>query len=139
MDSARIAQVLAIGMNHAEVETAGELDDTMATLVAEPVYEFFPVGLRMRGADRVRRYYQHLMDHFLPNVEDAALVDQWCNEHSLNQEYDIEVRVDDQLERHRVVGVLLVVGDRLSGERIYGSERVLRLMLGDLYDELEPL
>jgi len=139
MDSARVARVLAVGSKHAQVETARQLDETMATLVAEPVYEFFPAGLCMRGTDRVRRYYEHLMERFLPNVEGAALVEQWCNEDSLNQEYDIEVRVEGRLERHRVVGVLLVAGDRLAGERIYGSERVLRLMLGDLYDELESL
>jgi hypothetical protein len=139
MSAERIDRVLALGMNHAEVETAGELEATMATLVPDPVYEFFPVGLRMRGTDPVRRYYEHLMEHFLPNVENAELVDQWCNEHALNQEYDIEIRLGDELERHRVVGVLLVGEDLLAGERIYGSERVLRLMLGGLYDELEPL
>ena len=139
MDSKRIAQVLAVGTHHSEVETAGELENTMATLEPDPVYEFFPVGLRMQGTESVRRYYEHLMTHFLPNVEAATLVDEWCNENSLNQEYDVEVRVDGKLERHRLVGVLLVAGDRLSGERIYGGERVLRLMLGGLYDELEPL
>ena len=72
-------------------------------------------------------------------VEDATVVDEWCNENSLNQEYDVQVRIDGKLERHRVLGILVVAGDRLSGERIYGSERALRLMLGDLYDELEPL
>ena len=139
MDSDRIAHVLAVGMNHAEVETVGTLDETMATLEPDPVYEFFPVGLQLRGTEAVRRYYENLKTKFLPNVEDAALVDQWCNENSLNQEYDVAVRVDGELERHRLMGVLVVAGDRLSGERIYGNERVLRLMLGDLYDELEPL
>lgn len=139
MDLVRIAQVLAVGTNHAQVETAGELDDTMATLEPDPVYEFFPVGLRMRGTDAVRRYYEHLMEHFLPNVEAATVVDEWCNENSLNQEYDVQVRVDGRLERHRVLGILVVAGDRLAGERIYGSERVLRLMLGDVYDELQPI
>jgi hypothetical protein len=109
MDPERIAQVLAVGTNHAQVETAGDLDSTMATLVPDPVYEFFPVGLRMRGTDAVRRYYEHLMAHFLPKVEAATVIDEWCNESSL------------------------------SGERIYASERALRLMLGDVYDELQPI
>ena len=43
MDPERIAQVLAVGTNHAQVETAGDLDSTMATLVPDPVYEFCPV------------------------------------------------------------------------------------------------
>ena len=42
------------------------------------------------------------------------------------------------LERHRLVGIL-TMGERLmTGERIYGSERALRLMLGPVFDELEP-
>ncbi|MBW2271204.1 MAG: hypothetical protein JRH16_21850 [Deltaproteobacteria bacterium] len=139
MNPERVAQVLAVGTNHAQVETACELDNTMATLVPDPVYEFFPVGLRMRGTDAVRRYYENLMKNFLPNVESAEVIDEWCNENSLNQEYDVRVRVDGKLERHRVLGILVVEGDLLSGERIYGSERALRLMLGDVYDELEPI
>ena len=139
MDPDRIAKVAAVGTNHSQVETACELDDTMATLVGDPVYEFHPVGLRMRGAAPVRRYYENLMKNFLPNVENATLIDEWCNENSLNQEYEVEIRVDGALERHRVLGILLVTGDLLSGERIYGGERVLRLMLGDVYDELEPI
>jgi hypothetical protein len=139
MDPERVAQVLAVGTNHARVETARELENTMATLGPDPVYEFFPVGLRLRGTDGVRRYYEHLMAQFLPNVESATVVGEWCNENSLNQEYDVQLRVDGQLERHRVLGILLVAGDRLSGERIYGGERLLRLMLGGVYDELEPI
>lgn len=139
MDPDRLAKVAAIGMHHSAVETACQLDDTMSTLVADPVYEFFPAGLRMRGTEAVRRYYENLMNHFLPNVENATLIDEWCNENSLNQEYEVEIRVDGKIEHHRLVGILLVSGDLLSGERIYGNERVLRLMLGDVYDELESI
>ena len=50
------------------------------------------------------------------------------------------MRVDGALELHRLVGVLVIGEDKLLGERIYGSERALRLMLGDtLFDELTPI
>ena len=29
--------------------------------------------------------------------------------------------------------------DKLGGERVYGSERFIRLLTGPLFDELEPL
>jgi hypothetical protein len=86
----------------------------------------------------VRRYYEHLMGAFLPRVEHSELLDQWCNESSLAQEYDVDVRTDDGLERHRLIGILVVGDERMRGERIYGSERALRLMLGDQFDELDP-
>jgi len=138
MDSARIEQVLALGTQHAIVETEGDLAATMATLVAVPVYEFYPVGGVLRGQAAVRRYYEHLMGEFLPRVEESRLVEQWCNEQSLIQEYDVDLRVDGVLEHHRLVGILVIGTDRLEGERIYGSEAALRRMLGDLFDELEP-
>jgi hypothetical protein len=139
MDEQRVERVRAAGKEHARIETEGDLPGTMATLVDDPVYEFQPVGRVLRGRAGVERYYVHLMEHFLPKVESADIVDEWCNENALAQEYDVLVRVDGQLERHRVVGVLVVGEEKLLGERIYGSERALRLMLGDLYDELEPL
>ena len=138
MDAARIADVERIGTAHALIETERDLEGTMATLVDDPVYEFYPVGGVLRGREGVRRYYEHLMNEFLPRVENAALVDQWVNEGALIQEYDADVHTDEGMERHRLVGVLVIGEDKLLGERIYGSERALRLMLGDaLFDELE--
>ncbi len=139
MDEQRVERVRNAGNEHARIETEGDLPGTMATLVEDPVYEFQPVGRVLRGRAGVERYYRHLMEHFLPNVESAEIVDEWCNENSLTQEYDVTIRVDGGEERHRVTGILVVGEEKLLGERIYGSERMLRLMLGDLYDELEAL
>ena len=140
MDQARLDRVLELGREHARIETEGDLAGTMATLVADPVYEFQPVGGLLRGRQAVERYYRHLMEHFLPRVEGADVVDEWWNERALIQEYDARVRVDGALELHRLVGVLVIGEDELLGERIYGSDRALRLMLGDaLFDELTPI
>ena len=139
MDEQRVAFVRKLGEEHARVETAGDLEATMKTLVAEPVYEFHPAGRVLRGQAGVRRYYEHLIGHFLPHVESAVVIDEWCSESSLAQEYDVHVRIDGVLERHRVLGILAVGDELMTGERIYGSDRALRLMLGDLYDELPPL
>ena len=139
MSEDRIARVRALGKEHARVETEGDLPATMATLVADPVYEFLPVGGLLKGRDKVQAYYEHLIGSFLPNVEDATLVDDWCNENALVEEYAMQVRVDGKIERHRVTGILVFDGDLMTGERIWGSERALRLMLGDaLFDALEP-
>ena len=138
MSNTRIERVRALGHEHARVETEGDLAATMATLVADPVYEFQPVGGLLRGRDQVERYYRHLIDHFLPHVENAIIVDEWCNENSLSQEYDVDFRINGRLERYRVAGILLMEDDLMTGERIWGGEPVLRLMLGPLYDELEP-
>ena len=62
------------------------------------------------------------------------------NESSVAQEYEIVVGVDGGQESHRVIGILWSDGGPLlGGERVYGGERIIRLMVGDLYDELQPM
>ena len=132
-------EVRTLGYRHAEVETAKKMEETMATLVEHPVYDFFPVGLRLAGSEAVRAYYTHLFEHFLPFVEDTDLVGEWAGEDALVQEYVVNLRKDGVLERHAIIGILYVDGELLGGERIWGSEATLRRLLGPLYDELEPI
>ena len=129
----------ALGTRHADLEARGDMEGTLATLVAEPVYEFHPAGLRMQGREQVRRYYAHLFGSFIPSTRGYRLLDEWVNEGSVAQEYEIEVEVDGALEKHRVVGILYGRDGLLEGERVFASERCARLMMGDLYDELSPL
>jgi len=132
-------EVRSLGYRHAEVETAKSMEETMATLVDHPVYDFFPVGLRLEGTDGVRAYYAHLFEHFLPFVEETELVGEWAGEDALVQEYVVSLRKDGVLERHSIIGILYVDGELLGGERIWGSEPTLRRLLGPIYDELEPI
>jgi hypothetical protein len=135
------ADMRELGTRHAELETAGDLEGTMATLVDDPVYDFWPIGRRARGRDLVRRYYEHLMSDFLPRRLDVALIEEWLTERSLAQEYALEFEGDEGPERHHVLGILFVEGDGplMAGERIWGSERCLRAMLGPVWDELETI
>ncbi len=134
-----VERMLELGHRHAQLETERRLDPLMDTLVAEPVYEFHPLGMGLSGGERVRRYYAQFFERFMTRIVGYELLDEWANERSVVQEYDIELDVDGTKETHRVVGILFAEGDRLGGERVYGSERIVRLMLGDLFDELEPL
>ena len=137
------ADMLALARLHADLEGRRELDPLMDTLVAEPVYEFHPLGLRMAGGERVRRYYRQFFDDFMEKIVGYELLEEWANPTSVGQEYDITIEVDGKRETHRVLGILYVQhdseGSRLGGERIYGSERLVRLFAGELFDELTPL
>ena len=95
-----------LGTRHADLEARGKLDELMATLVEDPVYEFHPAGLRMTGRDRVRRYYAQFIEHFIPMTAGYTLLEEWASEKSVGQEYEIVLRVDGKLETHRVVGIL---------------------------------
>ena len=47
--------------------------------------------------------------------------------------------VDGAVEHFRVVGVLYARGELLGGERVYASDRFIRLLTGPMFDELEPI
>ena len=129
-----------LGTRHARIEAGCDLEGTMATLVEDPVYELHPMGLCFRGQDQVRRYYDNLMKNFIPSTVGYTLIAEWVNENSVAQEYEIVVGVDGGEEAHRVVGILWSDGGPLlGGERVYGGERIIRLMVGEMYDELEPI
>lgn len=127
-----------LGTRHARLEAEQDLEGTMATLVEDPVYEFHPIGLRMRGRPLVRRYYEELFAGFVVHARSLVLIDEWVNANSLAQEYEVTVEIEGKPETHRIIGVLVREGALLGGERVFASERCLRLMLGDVFDELEP-
>jgi hypothetical protein len=131
--------MLELGTRHATLEARCDLEGVMATLVEDPVYGFYPVGLGMRGQGRVRRYYEHLFESFVPATRSYRLIDEWVNAGSLAQEYEIVLLRAGRTETHRVLGILYAEGDLLGGERVYASDRCIRLMTGALYDELEPI
>lgn len=132
-------RMLELGRRHASLEARRELDALMETLVGDPVYEFHPLGLRLSGGARVRRYYRQFFENFMERIVGYELLEEWVNETSVAQEYDITVELEGVRETHRVLGVLYADGSLLGGERIYGSERILRLMAGPMFAELEPL
>jgi len=131
--------MLELGTRHARLEAEGKLDLVMETLVDDPVYEFWPIGLRMRGRDQVLRYYEHLIGTFYGEQRSYRLIEEWLSERSLAQEYEMVVRFDEGFETHRVIGILFAQDGLLGGERVWGSKAVLKKMVGPVWDELEEI
>ena len=135
-----VEKMAALGALHAELEGSnGDLEPLLATLARDPVYEFHPIRRGMRGDDCVRRFYEQFCTRFLALRHSYSLVAEWVNLDSVAQEYEIALRVDGAVERFRVLGVLYARGELLGGERVYASERFIRLLTGPLFDELEPI
>ena len=134
-----LERMTALGTRHSSAEAVGDLEAVLDTLGADPYYEFHPHGLCMRGGDRARRFYEHFVARFLPLRHDFQLIDEWVNETSVAQEYVVGLSVDGVVESHRVLGVLFADGERLGGERVFASERFVRLLIGPVFDELEPI
>ena len=135
-------ELVAIALAHARSETGNDIDLTLSTLEPDPVYELQPVGRVMRGMPAARRYYEHFFARFRPRVRGVELRNEWVTDEGVGQEYVITLETPDSsgsLERHHVIGILTFGSEALSGERVYASERLLRLMFGPAYELTEPL
>ena len=127
-------ELVEIAYRHATAEADGDLEATLATLEPDPVYEFEPAGLVLRGLPAVRVYYEHFVATFQPAIAGYELRSEWVNDQGLGQEYWIDMRLPGGgTERHAVVGILLFGKEALTGERIYASDRMLRTMFGPAY------
>ena len=95
----------------------------------------------MRQGNDVGTQYRSVI--YCDGAEQLAAARQWreAYQRALQAEGhgDITTEVDGLRETHRVVGILFGDGERLGGERVYASERCVRLMTGELFDELTPL
>ena len=74
-----------------------------------------------------------------PLVCHYELRSEWVNESGLAQEYGIEFELPTRVERHPVLAILTFGRDALSGERVYASDRLLRLLFGPALDLAYPL
>lgn len=127
---------IELARRHATSEGAGDLADTLATLEPDPVYELWPVGLAFRGMAAARLFYDHFFASFQPLIAGYELLREWVTDEGVGQEYRIALRFPDgREESHRVIGVLTFGRDALAGERVWASERLLRLMFGPAYEQ----
>jgi len=135
------ADLVAVARAHAQAEAEDDLATVFATLEDDPVYELQPAGLVLRGMDLAKRYYDYFFSEFRPLVAGYAMRGEWVGDEGVLQEYTIWTTTgpDGGPERHEVIGLLTFGATKLSGERVYGSERLLRLMFGPVYDDAVAL
>ena len=128
-------EMIALARRHAAAERDGDMQTTLATLEPDPVYELQPVGRMLRGMDAARRYYEHFFTRFRPLVEASERRGEWVTDEGVGLENVIHLRLPDGTrEVHGVIGILVFGETALAGERVWASERLLRLMFGPVYE-----
>jgi ketosteroid isomerase-like protein len=133
-------QLIDIAHAHAAAERRGDRAATLATLEDDVLYELQPVRRVLRGIDAARRYYDYFFAEFRPLAIGSHLRGEWVTDEGVGQEYTITVRQPGgPVEQHAVVAILTFGTTALSGERLYASERLLRLMFGPVYESAAPL
>ncbi|MBM5810485.1 MAG: hypothetical protein FJ191_00750 [Gammaproteobacteria bacterium] len=137
MDASRM---LEIAHRHVQAEAEGNLEATLATLVAEPEYTFYPAARRFRGMACARRFYSQFFAQVQPCIENYALLGEWAGGPGVIQEVTLWLRepVGGRRE-HRILAILTFDADGMTGERLYASDALLRFFAGPLWDELEEL
>jgi hypothetical protein len=122
-------KLVAVARAHAEAEGRGDMDGTMGTLGADPVYELLPIGLVLRGRDAARTYYEHFFADFAPRIRGYSLRSEWITDEGLGQEYQMTVKGSEGLRRFDIIGMLNFGTDGLlSGERLYASDELFTIM-----------
>lgn len=134
-------EMVKVALAHAAAEGAADMEATMATLDDDGVaYELQPMGVVIEGRERARRIYEWFFAEFSPLVDGFELRSEWTDDNGVGQEYTLWVRTPDGTrERHDIIGILLFGTQKLRGERIYASERLIRMMYGPVVDEAVPL
>jgi hypothetical protein len=134
-----IDELAAIARAHTAAEAENDLKATLATLDADPVYELLPLGVAFRGRAAARAYYEHFFGTVRPLVRGYELRDEWVNDRGLAQEYVIEFGLPEGVEVHPVLSILTFGASALSGERVYGSDRLLHVLFGPVLGLARPL
>ena len=133
-------ELVGIAHAHAAAEARDDLETTMATLEADPVYELLPMGVMLRGGDAARAYYEHFFSTVKAMVVGYELRNEWVNDRGLAQEYRIDFRgADGTVEHHPVMSILTFGETALAGERLYASDRLFELLIGPALALARPI
>jgi hypothetical protein len=120
---------------HLAAEANLDLEGTLASMESPYYYEVWPAGLRMEGYEYARAYYEFHFKTLRPRMVASKPVGEWKKSSGVIIERDVEVAGDDgRTEHHRILAVLTVGDEGVTGERLYAGPEFCRLVFGDLLD-----
>lgn len=137
----RSHSLLEFARDYAAAVAKGDLDAVMATLEPYPVFDLYPIARRFTGTQKVRRYFQYFFQEYHPRIQGYTFRSESVGEQGLAGEFDVKVAMprSEAPSTHRVFSFIVFGQDRLTGERIYADEKMLRLCIGPLWNSLEPI
>jgi hypothetical protein len=121
---------------HMECETNLDLEGVLGTLVDHPVYEFYPLRLKLEGKENIRKFYREHFDTFFPKIKSHKLINEWWGPETVCMEYDLWLNEAPLDRAYRILVVLSAKGPLLNGERFYAEEELVRLMTGNTFSGL---
>jgi len=134
-------QLVSVAIAHAALEATQDLEALLGTMEGEPVYEFYPLGRRFIGMANTRRYYEHFLREVQPRIITYTALSESIGAAGVVQEFSVTVghQGEDQPTEHRIMAILTFGNARLSGERMFSDDKFFKLLVGPLWDALEPI
>ena len=131
---------VATARAHAEAEGAGDMEGTMNTLGADPVYELLPIGRSCAAATPPARTTSTSSRTSRRASPATRMRAEWVTDEGLGQEYQVFIDEPEGRRRFDIIGILLFGDDgTLAGERIYASDELFAMMVGPLLERAEPV
>ena len=122
---------------HIDMETNVDVEGTLATLVDHPVYEFYPLRLKLVGKENIRRFYREHFNTFFPKLQSNEQINAWYGTHTACLEYVLYFKPPlDPKRAYRIAIVLTEKDSLLLGERFFAEEELVRLMTGNMFNHL---
>lgn len=131
------AGMRALVQKHIEMETNVDVEGTLETLVDHPIYEFYPLRLKLTGKENIRQFYREHFDTFFPKIQSNEQINAWWGPHTACLEYDLYFK--PPLNPNRAYRIMIVLTEKeglLLGERFFAEEELIRLMTGKLFNRL---
>src|SRR3990172_7970910 len=100
---------------HIDMETALDLEGVLETLVDHPVYEFYPMRLKLEGKDNIRKFYRTHFDSFFPQIKSHTLINEWWGPQTACMEWDVYLKASSD-RACRLVVILSARDSLLLGE-----------------------
>jgi hypothetical protein len=124
---------------HLEAEVALDVDATMASMSANPVWEFVPLNFRATGADAVRELYTRVIANYIPRLKNFEELTTSIGENQAVVEHMFTMDMPDgSVAQGHHLAIALMEDGEMVGERVYFDstvEKLFRWALGeDFFD-----
>lgn len=132
MNKLAIENMKKLVKQHTDAEMANNLNDVMATLVEDPLYEIYPARLKLEGKKNVSAFYSEHFQSFLPLVTKYELINEWWSPERACMEFDVVLEGHGE-KPHRILVVITAKNNLLLGERFYISEELAQIFSGSAF------
>lgn len=117
---------------HAQAELDNDVEATMVTVCENPHYELITLGLALTTKDAVREFYSRTLPGTAKREITGEMRLEVTGPDTMVSEYFIDLVIDGETKRTRVLSVIVMEGDLFKGERVYGDQLFTDIWVEDL-------